>query len=600
MKTYPRAANFRRNDMTIQLRPYQQTVHDDTAAYLKKGVYKAPAYVEGSVGCGKSILIAFIAQQTMEKGGKVLVLQHQGELCHQNWEAAWNVGVQGCCYSASLGAKKAHKDLVFGTRGTVARALNKGAFGYNPQLAEKKFHLILIDECHLVDYDKEDSEYMTIINHYKAINPNIRIIGYTGSPYRGMNSIKGDFWDRQLSSITTSSLIDQGFLVPPVFGFGDEEDHFDYSSVETKKNSSSFDEKELNSIAMSAEGKTKTHQIMEKLVRDASDRKGVLIFAATQRHCKEIEKGLIDAGVSVEDIFVVTESTKPKERMRAISEAKIRKVYLINVGVLVTGVNIPRIDTVVYLRPVGSIVLLIQSLGRGLRLCEETGKTDCLVLDYAGCFERLGNVAEDPLIEEAQYAEAKSSGSEDFIQCPVCAEENRSTARRCKGHDSSEPDGRCAHFWVSQDCRHCNMPNDINAQECRSCGGQLKDPNEALLNKAYTEGEFTDCKGMNIKPTNNGGLIVEFIVDQPHYEKGNPRLFFPIQSDMGRKIFYNNFFKVYAHHAPKGLSGLMYKGNAEQIIKQKAIFSTPSKIAWRLNEKGNFIVRPRFLSGREG
>ena len=586
--------------MSIQLRPYQQAVHDDTANYLKKGVYNAPAYVEASVGAGKSILIAFIAQQTMEKGGKVLVLQHQGELCHQNWEAAWQSGAKGSCFSASLGVKVANKDLVFGTRGTVARAIKQGAYGYNKELAEKKFHLILIDECHLVDYDKEDSEYMSIIRHYQLLNPGIRIIGYTGSPYRGLSSIKGDFWQKQLCSISTSSLIDKGFLVPPAFGFGGDEDRFDYSGVEQNRNSAEFNEAQLNKVAMSAEGKTKTHHIMERLVSEAEDRNGVLIFAATRKHCKEVEKGLIDAGVSADDVFIVTESTKPKERRKALDAAKERKTYTINVGVLTTGVNIPRWDCIVYLRPVGSIVLLIQSLGRGLRLCEETGKTDCLVLDYAGCFERLGNVAEDVLLEEAEFAKDKTKEDADFILCPICGEENRATARRCRGHDQSEPDGRCGHFWQSQECRHCQALNDITASECRSCKEQLRDPNNALLNKAYSDGEFVNCKGMQLSPTKNGGLLVKFIVDEPHPEKGIPSLFFGLGSDAGRRIFWNNFVKVYAKGMPKGMQGSMYRAPVEQIIKNKAVFSTPGKIAWRLNDKGYFIVRPRFLSGREG
>ena len=57
---------------------------------------------------------------------------------------------------------------------------------------------------------------------------------------------------------------------------------------------------------------------------------------------------------------------------------------LCNVGVLTTGFDAPGTDCVVMLRPTNSPELLLQIAGCGLRLSPETGRKDCLFLDYGG------------------------------------------------------------------------------------------------------------------------------------------------------------------------------------------------------------------------
>lgn len=56
--------------------------------------------------------------------------------------------------------------------------------------------------------------------------------------------------------------------------------------------------------------------------------------------------------------------------------------YLVNVAVLTTGFDAPHVDLIAILRPTESVSLYQQIVGRGLRLAP--GKTDCLILDYAG------------------------------------------------------------------------------------------------------------------------------------------------------------------------------------------------------------------------
>lgn len=121
-----------------------------------------------------------------------------------------------------------------------------------------------------------------------------------------------------------------------------------------------------------------TPHIVSQIVELAQDRRGAMIFAATVEHAREIT-GLLPAG---EAALIVGETPAP-ERDRLIADFKARRFrYLVNVSVLTTGFDAPHVDLIAILRPTESVSLYQQIVGRGLRL--SPGKTDCLILDYAG------------------------------------------------------------------------------------------------------------------------------------------------------------------------------------------------------------------------
>jgi superfamily II DNA or RNA helicase len=572
------------------LRDYQQTVHDDTIQHMKTTQGTDPVVVDASVGAGKSLLIANLCKHVADKGGKAMVLARQGELAEQNSSEAWEIGLENSKFSASLGCRSTRHPVIFGTEGTVARALNKELAGYAPDL-------LCIDESHMVAYDNPETQFMQIIEHFKRIKPKMRIVGMTGSPYRGITSIVGQFWKKKVGNISTEYLIENGWLVPPVFGFPLEENEgFNFGDIETRNGSAEFDEKQLNAVVL--EDKTLTHRIMHEVVERGKDRHGVLIFSATKRHTKEVRESLLLAGVDDHQIGIITESTKNAVRRDILARAKAGDCrYVINVGVLTTGVNIPRWDLIVYLRPIGSLVLLVQSLGRGLRLCEETGKTDALILDYAGVMSRLGHLYDSPMLEEAQLQKAKID--HDMIQCPKCETENSKFARRCMGKDLEQPDLRCDFFWQSQKCKQCDWENDISAVECRNpgCRHELRDPNAQLLHKAYSDDEMVPVVSMKITSTKNRAVMVQYILHQKP-ESGWPTEFYAVENDKMARVWRARFVSAHVRD-PAWRSRVMSMRSAETIVKNQAVFDAPTHIAFRVNEKGHHVVgRKRFISGR--
>jgi hypothetical protein len=115
-----------------------------------------------------------------------------------------------------------------------------------------------------------------------------------------------------------------------------------------------------------------------------------------------------------------------------------------------------------------------------------SGKPDSLVLDYADVMNELGALYENPVLEMAELEKAKKEGK-DLIECPRCSTMNSPSARRCIMRD--DYGNRCEHFWHFRLCPGCSTQNDQVARECRSCKRMLIDPNAALNNKHYVDGE---------------------------------------------------------------------------------------------------------------
>ncbi len=132
-----------------------------------------------------------------------------------------------------------------------------------------------------------------------------------------------------------------------------------------------------------------------------------MIFASTVEHAREIT-GLLPAG----EAELITGDTPGPQRDRIIEAFKAQQYrYLVNVAVLTTGFDAPHVDLIAILRPTESVSLYQQIVGRGLRLAP--GKTDCLILDYAGN-------PHDLYAPEVGSPKGKSDNVPVQVFCPAC------------------------------------------------------------------------------------------------------------------------------------------------------------------------------------
>jgi DNA repair protein RadD len=603
--------------MTYELRPeYQLPAHIATIEHCKKS--NEPAFHSMSVGAGKTINIGFMCQHVTSKGGKVLVLARQGELIEQNANDAWSIGVKTSVFSASLNKFSTTFDCVMGTEGTVANHLLQAFSRWLPDC-------ILIDECHQVDwhdvdgcikaaesgadfYNAKFAQYGKIIAHFLMKKPKLRIIGYTGSPYRGVEAIKGQFWKHQLSDVGTMQLISMGFLVPPVFGFGDDDHHYDLGEFKPVggEGAHDFTQKELAAMGRKLTKEvTMTQRIMEQVQDIARNRNGVLITCASKKHCEQVAECL-PAGAW----GIVTDDTSTKNRKAILDKAKSGELkYVIQITCLTTGVNVPLWDVLVILRKIGSLTLLIQLTGRVLRQLKPEQvsagmkKEDALVLDFTDTFESMGDIYDDPIVNQA-LLQKRSDKRDDSIECPKCATLNSKHARRCCGVDQKGT--RCDHFWVSRECKNCGAHNDTTAKDCRECGAVLIDPNAKLLNKAYTDADFKPVLSFKASPGKGDNLIITYRLDSKYFDDG-------VEKDEVAREFFSPFstqphiknmwYRWLMQHCPlpdKKNKIIKFRTNAEiaEAINQHA--EVPTHITHRINPKGYSVInRKKFKSADE-
>ena len=578
---------------------YQLPIHNATIEHCKKS--NEPAYVTASVGAGKSINIAFMCKHVTGKGGKILVLSRQGEIIAQNADDAWSIGVKTSIFSASLGKKSTVFNCVMGTEGTVSNHLNDVFSRWIPDC-------ILIDENHMVPYGEPDSQYMKIINHFIAVKPKVRIVGYTGSPYRGSESILGKFWKKELYNIGTIQLINMGFLVPPIFGFGDEEHHYDLSEfkINYQEGAQDFTAKELQAMGRKlTKDFTMTQIIMEQVKQVASERNGVMITCASKKHCEQVSECL-PAGAWC----IITDETPTKKRLQDLAAIKSGQIkYVIQIGCLTTGFNAPILDTCVILRKIGSLTHLIQLVGRVLRQLksEHTSagivKNNALVLDYTDTLESMGDIYDDPIVQQA-LAQRSDSQRADMIECPKCETLNSKHARRCSGIYG---DGqRCDHFWISRECKSCGAHNDTTAKECRVCHAVLIDPNTKLLNKAYTDADFKPVLRFRASPGKGDNIIVTYELDAEYSDDGVMKkevareFFSPFSTQPHIKGMWYRWLMQHAPMPDKKNRIIRPRTAAEIAAAINECAEAPTHITHRINDKGYSVInRKKFASAGE-
>lgn len=497
--------------MALALRPYQQEAVDAATAWMRRSVM--PGLLELATGAGKSIIVAEVARWVYETSGKkVLCLQPSSELTKQNFEKYLLTGNQASIFSASAGSKCMRHNVVYATPGTVKNQLSR--FG-------DQFAAIIIDEAHMTT-----PTIRMIIAKMRERNPKLRILGMTGTPYT-MNGgyifqydldgsfvpedqAKDPYYNTLLYRIQTQELIDMGYLTP-MHADPDTVVHYDTSGLVLNRQGQ-FD---AHSVEQAFEGKGRlTASIVADVVRHSHGRRGVMLFAATVQHAKEIMASLPpdNSRMIGGDI-----NMQKGEREKLIDDFKAQRFkYIVSVATLLVGFDAPHVDVVAILRKTESPGLFQQAIGRGLRLYD--GKEDCLLLDYAENVEHhklTGNLFKPEI--RALYA--AGAGELLVAECADCGFQNEFKARqnddgfgvdqygyfldaagerietehgdmpahygrRCTGQvrsiDRVGEYERCEHRWSSKECPECQHHNDIAARYCEACKEELVDPNEKL------------------------------------------------------------------------------------------------------------------------
>ena len=489
---------------------YQQEAHDAVIEHWKQSTL--PVVIEAATGAGKSVIVAMLAKtlNDLSSGKRVLCLAPAAELTEQNHEKYLAIGEKASIYSASISKSLRHQ-VVFATPLTFAKVARR---------LGGEFAGVIVDECHGIT-----PSIKKIIEDMRAGNPTLRVSGLSATPFRLQDGFvfgvdpdgkalpesvaRDPYFHQCVYSIGPRLLLELGFLTP--LRAGDiNASKYDTAGLKVQSNG----QYSAATVKAAFEGwGRKTASIVADIVAQTQDATGVMIFASTVPHAKEIM-----ASLHPDNARLITGETKKGERNKSIEDFKALKyTYLVSVGTLTTGFDAANVSHIAILRATESVSLLQQIMGRGMRLYD--GKEECVILDYAGNIEK--HMPDGDLYAPQIKAAYQSTGSEPIEAiCEDCNRVNVFSARkneegfkidqhgyftdladdrimtenhkgervpmpahhgrRCQ-HVHIRTGERCDYYWSCKVCPVCDHANDIAARYCSSCKYELIDPASRLI-----------------------------------------------------------------------------------------------------------------------
>ena len=361
--------------------PYQQEILDKLHAEREvRGLNRN--LVVAATGTGKTVISAFDYCRFCKAnpGGinRLLFVAHREEILKQSRDI-----FQGVLKDPNFGElfvgnyKPANLDHLF----ISIQTINSQAL-YDI-LPENYYDYIIVDEFH----HAAAPTYQKLLNRFK---PKI-LLGLTATPERMDGKSILDYFDNRIAAeIRLPEAIDRKLLCPfQYFGVSDTVDLTDLRWVRGGYDKSQLSN--LYSLNRAVAERRADHIIrsLDKYVADMDAIKG-LGFCVSIEHAKFMAEYFNAAGIP--SISLVGESTEEERgtAKKRLVDGEIRFIFVVDI--YNEGVDIPEVNTILFLRPTESLTIFLQQLGRGLRLSE--GKECLTVLDFIGQANRKYNFEE--------------------------------------------------------------------------------------------------------------------------------------------------------------------------------------------------------------
>jgi DNA repair protein RadD len=360
----------------LTLRPYQQAAIAAIYGYFQEN--KGNPIVILPTAAGKSLVAAAFIEGVLKAwpDQRILIVTHVRELIAQNHAemiGLWPEAPAGM-YSAGLGKREAQAQILFAGIQSIHRRAHE--VGHTD--------LVLIDEAHLIP-GKSSTMYRRFLDALNAINPALKVIGLTATPFRVDSGMLHEGKNALFTDIAFEApvrdLIDAGYLSPLVSK--QPATRLDVSKVGSR--AGDFIARDL---VAAVDQDAITRAAVTEIIAHGHDRKSWLAFCSGVEHACHVAEEFDRQGIICRTIFGDTPKEERDAIIAAFKRGEIRA--LASMGVLTTGFNAPAVDLIALLRPTKSAGLYVQMVGRGTRLAP--GKENCLVLDFAGNVRRHGPI----------------------------------------------------------------------------------------------------------------------------------------------------------------------------------------------------------------
>ncbi|HEV3312789.1 MAG TPA: DUF3427 domain-containing protein, partial [Chloroflexota bacterium] len=322
-----------------------------------------------ATGTGKTVVSGLDFQRLSEQGhvDSLLFVAHREEILGQSLGVFRQITRNG-----SFG-----ETFVAGRRPTewqhvFASIQSLGRLDLERDLSPEHFDMVIVDEFHHAS--TETKTYARLLNH---VRPKV-LLGLTATPERADGvDVRSWFGGGTSVELRLWEALERGLLAP--FQYFGAHDGTDLKDIRWKRGAG-YDVNDLTEIYTGHDARNRiVLQVLKDKVSDLS-RMRALGFCVSIGHAQFMALRFTQAGIPS---LAITSATCSHERRTALLGLRERKVnVLFTVDLFNEGIDIPEVDTVLFLRPTESATVFLQQLGRGLRLSES--KPCLTVLDFIG------------------------------------------------------------------------------------------------------------------------------------------------------------------------------------------------------------------------
>ncbi|PKN56359.1 MAG: DUF3427 domain-containing protein [Deltaproteobacteria bacterium HGW-Deltaproteobacteria-14] len=350
--------------LDVEPRPHQQEILDDLAAERARGHHRN--LVVAATGTGKTIVAALDYRRLRAElpRARLLFVAHREEILTQSLGMFQVVLRDGAFGDLLVGGERSDRwEHVFAS----IQSLHADRLATLPA---DHFDVIIVDEFH----HAAARTYEALLHHFA---PRV-LLGLTATPERADGRSVLDWFDgRTASELRLWKALDQGLLSPfHYFGVGGAPD----ISSDRLWVRGRYDLAQLGNVYTADHVfALRVAQEVERKVGDVHRMKA-LGFCVDIAHAEFMAGQFSERGIPARAVSARTPRAERRDALAALRDGTVNALF--SVDLFNEGVDLPDVDTVLFLRPTESAVVFMQQLGRGLRRSRD--KSCLTVLDFIG------------------------------------------------------------------------------------------------------------------------------------------------------------------------------------------------------------------------
>jgi type I restriction enzyme R subunit len=328
------------------------------------------------------------------------------------------------------GEAKAGRDIYFALYQTLADS-GEDPTGIFRDFAPDFFDLVIVDECHRGSANA-DSSWRAVLEYFAPATQ----LGMTATPKREETADTYKYFGDPLFEYSLAEGIEDGFLAPyrvrrvvlspDAEGWTPTKDQLDRFGREIPRRL--YTTKEFERIVSILARTEEAAKHLSEYLHRTDHMAKTIVFCVDQEHAEQMCQALHNANADLtrqhRDYVVRITSEEGKTGAGYLSDfadpERDTPVIATTSLLLSTGVDLPTVRNIVLFRPIGSMVLFKQMIGRGTRLFPDGDKLSFDIIDYAGATRLFADSKFDGPPERIDHEEIDGEGN---VVKPMVVEE---------------------------------------------------------------------------------------------------------------------------------------------------------------------------------